>query len=244
LPHLKGAGDKEAQEHLKGKWLIEVSELDSFRKAETTAIKSFVSKQEDDYRKAYGRGTEKHKRTCVFVATTNEDTYLDDPSGNRRYWPLRADKADLAALKQERDQLLAEAVVVLNAGGKWWPDRETEKLLFMPEQEKREKAPDVWIGIVGEWLLQKFSDDKQARVSTADTLEMAIMMPKDRMNRGSEMRIAAIYRKLGLIRIGDNNNRRWRWPDDVRAKYAGATNFRPKPTLVSRVTPLSNRRKV
>ena len=52
------------------------------------AIKQFVTKQHDIYREAYGRRTGKYPRRCVFFGTTNEDTFLRDVTGNRRFWPV------------------------------------------------------------------------------------------------------------------------------------------------------------
>lgn len=77
---------KEAQEAIQGSWIIEMGELASLRKAEVEAVKHFVSKQEDRFRVAYGKRVEYFPRRCVFFGTTNEEDFLRDATGNRRYW--------------------------------------------------------------------------------------------------------------------------------------------------------------
>ena len=73
---------------LQGKMIIEIAELDSFSKAETTRIKQVITCQTDRYRKPYGHYTEDHPRTCVFAGSTNEDQYLRDHTGGWRFVPF------------------------------------------------------------------------------------------------------------------------------------------------------------
>lgn len=83
---------KEAYEQLQGSWIIEIAELSAFNRAETNAIKAFVTKREDKYRAAYGKHTRSWPRQSVFFATTNEPTFLKGHTGNRRFWPVAVSK--------------------------------------------------------------------------------------------------------------------------------------------------------
>ena len=83
VPTLVG---KEALESIQGSWLIELGELAGLRKAEVDAVKHFISKREDRYRVAYGKRVEHFPRRCVFFGTTNEEDFLRDVTGNRRFW--------------------------------------------------------------------------------------------------------------------------------------------------------------
>lgn len=80
---------KESYEQLNGVWIIEMGELSAMKRAEVEGIKLFISKQEDTYRAAYARHTKENKRQCVFYGTTNDDDFLRDRTGNRRFWPIR-----------------------------------------------------------------------------------------------------------------------------------------------------------
>lgn len=79
---------KEAAEHLPGAWIIEIGELNAMNKSEITEVKQFLSKVSDIYRPAYARNTCRRLRQCIFVGTTNEDEFLKDTTGNRRFWPV------------------------------------------------------------------------------------------------------------------------------------------------------------
>ena len=80
--------DKTAAEKIQGTWINEIGELKGMRKMEVESIKSFISRQEDIYRPAFGRRVEHRQRGCIFIGTSNADDYLKDITGNRRFWPV------------------------------------------------------------------------------------------------------------------------------------------------------------
>lgn len=111
---------KDAALHLAGVWIVEISELAAVRRTDSIEhVKAFLTRNVDRYRPPYGRRTVDVPRQCVFVATTNEAAYLRDPTGNRRFWPVRCTDIDLAALERDRAQLWAEARARYDAGEPW-----------------------------------------------------------------------------------------------------------------------------
>ena len=81
--------DKTAAEKLLGNWILEISEMSGIRKTEVEVVKSFVTRQDDKFRQAYGVNVESHPRKCVIVGSTNsEGGFLRDVTGNRRFWPV------------------------------------------------------------------------------------------------------------------------------------------------------------
>lgn len=142
---------KDARQHLRGKWLVEVSELAAYSKAETEAIKAFITRREERYRPPFGRHDVAEPRQCVFVGTTNQEVYIKDPTGGRRYWPVKCSTIDVEGLREVRDQLFAEAVLAFKRGERWWPTPEDEAKFFKPQQEKRQED-DPWFSSVCEWL--------------------------------------------------------------------------------------------
>lgn len=128
------ARSNKMQESVRGAWIIEIPELEGFYKQDMNVIKSFVSKQSDTYRPAYGREQIKVPRTCVFFATTNEGDFLRDSSGNRRFWILQCGEpqAQLSELTpSEVAQVWAEAKVIWDSG---------KERLYLNTEESKELA--------------------------------------------------------------------------------------------------------
>lgn len=129
---------KESQEQVQGVWAYEMGELSQMGKSEINAIKAFISSKVDRYRPAYGRVIEEHPRQCVLVGTTNENTYLRDRTGNRRFWPIPVRHAiRIAWIAKMREQLFAEAYQMYLEGVSCIPTMEQEERLFVPLQESR-----------------------------------------------------------------------------------------------------------
>lgn len=104
-----GVSYKEQQELLQGRWIVELPELAGLNRAEVGRVKQFVSKQFDSARPAFGHGRVDLPRRCIFIGTTNDSQYLRDATGNRRFWPVAVGKIDLKRLKEDMQQLWAEA---------------------------------------------------------------------------------------------------------------------------------------
>lgn len=87
------SGSKEAYEQLRGVWLMEIPELNGVQSRSTNSRKAFVTKGSDRYRSAYLKYTKTYKRQCVFIASSNDVIFLDDPSEDgRRWWGLMCNK--------------------------------------------------------------------------------------------------------------------------------------------------------
>jgi len=105
-----GANAKETIEITSGKWIVELAELDGMGRREANAVKSFITTVSDKARAAYARYAVDVPRQFVLFGTTNENKFLNDTTGNRRWWPVPAILCDVAGLSEIRDQLWAEAV--------------------------------------------------------------------------------------------------------------------------------------
>ena len=76
-------------EILEGAWICELSELLALTKAkEVEAVKSYITKLVDRYRRPFDRRTTDHKRQCIFIGSTNRSAFLTDKTGNRRFYPV------------------------------------------------------------------------------------------------------------------------------------------------------------
>lgn len=189
-------GDKDGFQAIRGKWIVELGELDSFNKAESTKAKQFFSASTDTYRESYGRRTMDVPRQCVFVGTTNQDEYLKDATGNRRYWPVACTKVDLDKLREVRDQLWAEAMFCYQSGDIWWVNRE-ESTLFADAQEER-FVVDEWEGPILDWL-----ETTQIGETTtgSEILSGPLKLDFGHWGKPEQMRVGAIMHRLGWRKV-------------------------------------------
>lgn len=122
---------KDAYEQLQGYWIIELGEMAAARKSEVEQIKSFISKQSDNYRAAYARRTQDHPRQCAFFGSTNDDEFLRDATGARRFWPVVVDNTGRKMADQLTgevvDQIWAEALIAYKSGENWYLSEEAEQ---------------------------------------------------------------------------------------------------------------------
>lgn len=197
---------KEQRENIAGKWIVELAELAGLRRTENERSKSFITRQFDRGRNAYARFGGDQPRRCVMIGTTNPDEYLNDPTGNRRFWPVKVGSVDLKALRRDRDQLWAEAAYAeaadegLTLDPELYADagaRQAARLEFDPWEDKLATLrPHGHAlngqngGIVIEAGIEKiFSKD----VMNFD----ALGIPPERQTSAQARRIAAAMRKLG-----------------------------------------------
>lgn len=161
---------KEAFEQLQGAWIIEMAELSGLKKSDIESIKHFISKQEDMFRPAYAKSPETFPRQCVFVATTNESTFLRDPSGNRRFMPVDIHNVKIVeneklkeflASRYQIDQIWAEAVHLYRKGERLYLSTEAEKIATV--QQKIHSETDERRGVIEAYLNRMLPEDWETR---------------------------------------------------------------------------------
>lgn len=152
-------GDK-ATEQLAGKWILEIPELAAFTKAkEVEAVKAFITRQKDSYRKPYDRNVDDRPRRCVFVGSTNNPNFLVDLTGNRRFYPVQTNSVGYDLFKHEaecRDYIAmcwAEALAKYEEGK--MPNYADESLIEEYRAAQDAATQDDWrIGAIEAYLAQ------------------------------------------------------------------------------------------
>ncbi len=184
---------KDAYTGLRGKWIIEMSELDSLNKAEATRIKSFISSQIDSYRPPYGKCDIDVPRQCVFTGTTNKGQYLKDETGNRRFFPIKCEYISLEEIEYNRDMLWAEAVARYQNGEKWYLEKGNPLLRerITEEQESRYEE-DAWSNAIAEWL-----ETREQEFTIAIIAINVLNLNLADITRQTEIRIGKILQSLG-----------------------------------------------
>ena len=148
-------------EAIEGAWLCEIAELLAVTKSkEVEAVKSYITKLVDRYRRPFDRRTTDHKRQCVFIGTTNKEQFLTDKTGNRRWYPVKVNSSgyDLHDHKEEIQadilQAWAEAKYLYDRGElQPYADRNLLKEIRAKQEEAVED--DYRIGMIETYLKNK-----------------------------------------------------------------------------------------
>ncbi|MBZ4336441.1 VapE domain-containing protein [Corallococcus sp. AS-1-12] len=203
-------------------WVIELAELDAVRRAsDVQALKAYVSRSEDTYRPPYGRVTVRTARRCVFVGTTNSEEYLrNDPSGYRRWWPVRCTSIDIEALRADRAQLWAEAVARFQKGEKWWLTEEEAARAESQARERSETPNDGKRDAIVQWLLRMPPARRPVEVPLLTVAEEALSVLKGNLNAVTDREIASVLRDLGFRKriqsVATVRRRVWVVPEALR----------------------------
>jgi predicted P-loop ATPase len=198
-------GSKDAAMQIRSAWCIEIAELASMGRADLEKVKAFITRRVDRFRPSYGRHVIEVPRQSVLFGTTNNDAYLKDETGGRRFWPIHCSgKIDLAAIERDRDQLWAEAVKLFNAGTPWWFTDSGTIDAAREEQDAR------YIGDPWENLIAVFTQS-QPSVSVAEVL-MSLGLEKGRWTQAEQNRVARCLKTIGWERYrGSSPLREWRY---------------------------------
>ncbi|MEN8502034.1 MULTISPECIES: VapE domain-containing protein [Paraburkholderia] len=207
-------GEKDTYAVMAGKWIIELAELDSLNKSDSSAAKSFFATETDRFRNFYGkRATDVH-RQGVFAGSVNFDTYLKDESGNRRYWPIRVGgPVDIEALRRDRDQLWAEAVHLYRRRVIWHVTEE-ERPLFEIEQTERYEG-DVYEDKIARAI------EYSSRTTMEEILADVLKLDTSKWTLPEQRRVGKALKSLGWVRKRESTGKRgWYYVPEEEAPVA------------------------
>lgn len=156
-------GDKDTLLALQRSWIVTSDESHMLKRADFEAQKEFLTRTEDVFRLPYERETQAHKRHCVIWGTTNDEVFLRNQEGNRRFLIVRATRqVDFATFTDEYvDQVWAEAVHLYHAGEQLFLTSEEENMA-RPEREKYMEE-DALAGVIRRYLDTKVPGDWDRR---------------------------------------------------------------------------------
>jgi predicted P-loop ATPase len=195
------ASDKEQQELVRGVWIFEIADLAGMKKGEVEKIKAFASRTHDRARPAYGRRRVDAARRCIFIATTNEDDYLQSQTGNRRFWPVETGitrAIDVEALRRDRDQLWAEAAEIEAGGIALVLPKELWGKAAEIQDERRQHDPwdDILASTKGEIYPTKDGSTEQEWIKVTEILIRLDIKP-DRASAELYKRLKKVMKRLG-----------------------------------------------
>lgn len=194
---------------MQGAWFLEASEMEFTRRADVAALKAFLTRTSDKVRLAYARVPVTLPRQCVFIGTVNPGTvgYLQDTTGNRRFWPVKTTIIRREELARDRDQLFAEALVRYRKGEKHFlTDEETINAANAEAMER--VAVDSWEEIIHNWV--NGDQDELPNPLTTDVVAgWALNLSAAKIGRQERIRICAAMESGGYYstKIWDKSSR-------------------------------------
>jgi predicted P-loop ATPase len=203
-----GDDDADQARKMRGKQVAEIAELRGLKTRDAEHIKAFISRTVDEWTPKYVEHASKLLRRVVFIGTGNDDEFLNDPTGNRRWLPMTLVRpVDLEAIARDRDQLWAEGAVLFKSQGIAWQDAQR-----LAEDEHGDyEVEDTWAQPIAQWLskpdgwIPNVPADRQPNgpprgalpFTAGDVLQGALRLDPARINRAAEMRAAIVLKKLG-----------------------------------------------
>ena len=171
-------------------WLVELAELAGMQRREVEGVKSFLSRTHDSARMSYDRSNTRRARNFTLWASTNDDEYLIDLTGNRRFWPWKVGTIDLDGLARDRDQLWAEAAHREKAG----------ESIALPAELYAEAAAEQRSRVQSDpWqeMLEESIGDRYGKIVVGD-IWMRLGVDSKTKNPAMGKRIANIMKQLGF----------------------------------------------
>lgn len=219
-------GDKDSQMLAGQYWICEMAELVSFRRGGHDKLKAFFSSSTDKFRPPYGADLEESPRRAVFVGTVNDDTYLGDETGNRKYLTVDCEytESGLEALRRDREQILAEAVFMYLAAETCkhctkhdrckvhrWHFAYDEIAITEAEADKRLVETPIKLAI-SEWWYSLGKHERPRCVTTLEAYRAAFESKGEKVPDSDLQRVGYALKKMGFLRKRDTTGaRHWRY---------------------------------
>ena len=196
--------DAELVRSMRGKLVLELGELRGMRVKEIDDLKQFIACRRDEFRDLYKRHMTVYPRRSLFIGSTNNETFLVDDTGARRWLPVTVPTrtqgevaSQVKAVARDCGQLWAEGARVFAQGGIQWQDAEN----LAKHEHGKFTHVDVWFEIIERWLAEPEFDGGAPRgaagVTANELLLSALDVAKGAITDAARRRVTAVLRQLG-----------------------------------------------
>lgn len=185
---------------MRGCLVGELAELQGLRTRELEDIKAWVTQTHENWTPKFIEHNVTFARRMLFWGTTNEQEFLADETGERRWLPLRVGTADVAAITRDAAQMWAEGAVRWAANGVEFAAAEK---LAAPEH-RTHRVTDVWENAIQSWLnvtdLTGEAPKDSPHIRLTDVLTGALGLDLRHVGPREERRVGKILHVLGYER--------------------------------------------
>ena len=206
-----GLSDADVARLIRGKLVVELSELKGLQSRNAGHIKQAITRQYEEWIPKYKEMNARYPRRCVFFGTSNEQQFLSDETGNRRWLPFQVGTCNPEYAKSIRDQLWAEAKVAYEIQGVvWQPAEQLAKgeldtyFSFDPWYEEMKKH----LSLSDED--KDFMGIKTKDIESSDVLNRIFHMPVYQQEPADKNRLSRVMKKLGYRTVSTGGRRVWR----------------------------------
>ncbi|MEL7501003.1 MAG: VapE domain-containing protein [Cyanobacteria bacterium J06554_6] len=221
--------DDDLKRRLNMSHIVEMAELEGLTgKKAISALKVALDNKVDTVRRLYGEDHWRWPRHCVFGGSTNESTFLNDPTGSRRFWVIdmgdfKRDREGLEWLQDNRDLIWATALALYRQGEPWHLTEEEEGLseaqnrsytLENPLQEDLER----YLGSLQEAAQNPSGRNQEPTALAFTTSDLLSLLgfakaQHQRNTRNLKAAMEALGYSKSLRRIGGSRIHCWTHPD-------------------------------
>lgn len=182
----------------RGVLVAELAEMRGLRAAEVERVKAFVTRKFEKWVPKYREFATNYPRRFLIIGTTNDEEFLPVDTEHRRWLPLHTSGVDVPAIKRDRDQLWAEALLLYSLDGVHWQGVDN---LAKPARDAA-SGEDGWQEEIAAWVCDFLSsrDARHQWFRMHDVLTQAVGLDSRSYNRSHELRAARILRELGYER--------------------------------------------
>lgn len=198
------------------KAIIEFSEGETLSKTDVLRLKAIITMRVDRYRLPYERMTKDYPRRCVFAMTTNQDEYLKDETGNRRWLPVKVmlPQVNIEWLKKNREQIFAEAyhrVIILKETTYEFPQD------ILEQEQSQRLIHDENEDPIVEWYEKLSMREKENGITIRQVYSLVIIVTtfsSKPLDKWQEMKIANVLKNVlklekRKVRIDGVQQKRW-----------------------------------
>ena len=183
-------------------WIYEYPEIEQLTsKKDVGAIKALITQRKDQFRPPFGSSVGTYPRKSILVGSLNEDEFLRDRTGNRRFWvidlpydPDLGEQLDIPKLKRDREKILKAAILAYRSGR--LPMLTLEQEVQSKKQNLNYESEHPFQSAV-EQTVRKW---KNAKFSTKSILIDSELRTEATINQKDMNDVAAILRGLGYVR--------------------------------------------
>lgn len=185
-----GEKDNDISRKMRGRLIAELAELRGLHTKDLESIKAFIARQYEDWTPKFREFNTKFARRLVFFGTTNQQEFLADETGNRRWLPLAVGEVDVDGITRDRLQLWAEGREMFLRGGVDY--QEAEKLAA--REHGTFMIHDSWEDAIHRWL---GTEEAPTDISSAAIFRDVLLMSTRETTRAHEMRLVKAMVALG-----------------------------------------------